>query len=173
MSERPSWMDKVEKIAHDVAATVGCLLYDIEFVGAGKGRTLRLFVDREEEGAVTIDDCSNVSKGLNVILDEQDIIPGGPYNLEVSTPGLDRHLSKPWHFKKVVGKKVYIKTTKSLEAVGVTDKKWKSAKTVEQVLETADEKGVRFNVDGVEIQIPYDLIDRAKLVFEFSKGQKK
>ena len=173
MSEKPSWMDKVEKIAQDVATAQGCLLYDIEFVGMGKGRTLRLFVDREEEGAVTIDDCSNVSKGLNVILDEQDIIPGGPYNLEVSTPGLDRHLSKPWHFKKVVGKKVYIKTTKSLEAVGVTDKKWKSAKTVEQVLETADEKGLRFNADGVEIQIPYDLIDRAKLVFEFSKGQKK
>lgn len=173
MSEKPSWMDKVEKLAHEVATQEGCLLYDIEFVGMGKGRTLRLFVDREEEGAVTIDDCSNVSKGLNVFLDEQDIIPGGPYNLEVSTPGLDRHLSKPWHFKKVVGKKVYIKTTKSLEAVGVTDKKWKSAKTVEQVLEAADEKGVRFVVDKVEIQIPYDLIDRAKLVFEFSKGQKK
>ncbi|KYG60361.1 ribosome maturation factor [Bdellovibrio bacteriovorus] len=173
MSQTPSWMDKVEKIANEVADREGCLLYDIEFVGVGKGRTLRVFIDKED-GNVSLDDCSNVSKGLNAILDtDEDIIPGGAYNLEVSTPGLDRHLNKPWHFQKVVGKKVYIKTSKALESVGVTDKKWKATKTVEQVLESADNEGVRFVVDNVEIKIPYALIDKAKLVFEFTKGQKK
>ncbi|KHD87779.1 MAG: ribosome maturation factor RimP [Bdellovibrio sp. ArHS] len=173
MSQTPSWMDRVEKIANDVANREGCLLYDIEFVGVGKGRTLRVFIDKED-GSVSLDDCSNVSKGLNVVLDaDEDIIPGEAYHLEVSTPGLDRHLNKPWHFQKVVGKKVYIKTSKALESVGVTDKKWKATKTVEQVLESADNEGVRFVVDSVEIKIPYALIDKAKLVFEFTKGQKK
>lgn len=172
MSETPSWMEKVEKMANEVTAQEGCLLYDLEFVGAGKGRTLRIFIDKED-GNVSIDDCSNVSKGLNSLLDVEDVIPGESYSLEVSTPGVDRHLSKPWHFKKAVGKKVYIKTSKSLESVGVTDKKWKSAKTVEQVLDSADDSGLRFVVGDVELKIPYSLIDKAKVVFEFTKGQKK
>ncbi len=172
MSETPSWMEKVVTMANEVAAREGCLIYDVEFVGVGKGRTLRVFIDKED-GSISIDDCSNVSKGLNLLLDADDVIPGGAYNLEVSTPGLERHLKVPWHFKKAVGKKVYIKTSKALESVGVTDKKWKSAKTVEQVLESADDSGVRFVVDDVEIQIPYALIDKAKVVFDFTKGQKK
>lgn len=173
MSEIPSWMEKVEKWANEVAIREGCVLYDLEFVGAGKGRVLRLFIDREE-GSSSIDDCSNVSKGLNEFLEaDEELIPGGSYALEVSTPGVERHLKKPWHFKKVVGKKVYVKTSKALESVGVTDKKWKAAKTVEEVLESADEEGIRFVVNDVEIKIPYILIDKAKVVFEFNKGQKK
>lgn len=173
MSESPSWMEKVEKMANEAATTEGCLLYDVEFVGAGKGRVLRLFIDKED-GSISIDDCSNVSKRLNEFLDaNEDLIPGGAYHLEVSTPGLDRHLKKPWHFQKAVGRKVYIKTLKALESVGVEDKKWKAAKTVEEVLESADEQGIRFVVKDVEIKIPYAMIDKAKVVFEFTKGQKK
>ena len=172
MSETPSWMAKVENMAQKSATSEGVLLYDLEFVGVGKGRTLRVYVDKED-GSISIDDCSNVSKALSEALDADDVIPGEAYALEVSTPGLDRHLTKPWHFKKVVGKKVYIKTLKALESVGVTDKKWKSAKTVEQVLESADDNGIRFVVSGVEIAIPYALIDKAKVVFEMTKGQKK
>lgn len=172
MSEM-TWMDKLEAIAHDVAAQESCVLYDIEFVGIGKGRILRLFIDKED-GSVGLDDCANVSRRLNEILDAQeDLVPGEAYNLEVSTPGLERHLTKPWHFKKAVGKKVYIKTSKSLESAGVEDKKWKSAKTVEDVLESADEEGIRFVIKDVEIKIPYAMIDKAKMIFEMTKGQKK
>lgn len=173
MSETPSWMEKVEAMANEVAAKEGVLIYDIEFVGLGKGRTLRIYIDKED-GSVSIDDCANVSRGLNDLLDaDEELIPGGAYNLEVSTPGLDRVLKKPWHFEKAVGKKIYIKTSKSLESAGVTDKKWKAAKTVEEVLESADETGVRFVVKDVEIKIPYAMIDKAKVVFEMTKGQKK
>jgi ribosome maturation factor RimP len=132
-----------------------------------------LFIDKED-GTISIDDCSNVSKGLSELLDtDENLIPGGQYALEVSTPGLDRTLKKPWHFKKVVGKKVYLKTTKPLESVGVQDKKWKAAKTVEEVLAGADDEGVHFVANGIEIRIPYALIEKAKVVFEFNKGQKK
>jgi len=173
MSETPSWMEKIEKLALDAATEQGCILYDVEFVGAGKFRTLRLFIDKED-GNPSIDDCSNVSKALNVFLDaDEDIIPGGAYNLEVSTPGLERELNKPWHFQKAVGKKVYLKTSKALEALGVTDKKWKAAKTVEDVIASADDQAVHFKINDVEINIPYDLIEKAKVVFELTKGTKK
>ncbi|MNL83008.1 hypothetical protein D3C87_2105410 [compost metagenome] len=55
----------------------------------------------------------------------------------------------------------------------MTDKKWKAAKTVEDVIESADEQAVRFLINDVEIKIPYDLIEKAKVVFELNKGQKK
>lgn len=175
MSEnsKPAWMDQVEKWAAEAATQAGCFIYDLEFIGGGKGRALRVYIDREVEGAISIDDCSNVSKALNEFLDAEDIIPGGPYALEVSTPGLDRVLNKPWHFQKAVGKKIYLKTHKALESMGVTDKKWKAAKTVEEVLTSADDSGVRFVVKDVEMQIPYDAIEKAKVVFEYNKGQKK
>lgn len=174
MSETPSWMVKLEEVAQKIVSEQGCLLYDIEFMGAGKGRVLRLFIDKEQEGAISIEDCSNVSRALNDILDaDETLVPGEAYTLEVSTPGLDRSLTKPWHFAKAVGKKIYVKTTKSLETLGVQDKKWKAAKTVEEVLESADDKGVRFVIKDVEILIPYESIDRAKIVFEMTKGQKK
>ncbi|MBO9668044.1 MAG: ribosome maturation factor RimP [Bdellovibrio sp.] len=174
MSEKPSWLDTVEKIASEAATTQGCYLYDIEFVGLGKGRTLRLFIDKDDAAGISIEDCSNVSKALNEVLDkDEDLIPGAQYTLEVSSPGLERHLVKPWHFQKAVGKKVYLKTSKSLESMGVTDKKWKAAKTVEDVIESADDQGVRFVINDVEIKIPYGMIEKAKVVFEVTKGQKK
>ena len=171
---REKWLDKVEAIAADAAQKEGCVLYDIEFVGLGKGRTLRVYIDKADQ--VGIEECSNVSKNLNEALDlDENLIPGGAYQLEVSTPGVDRHLnaSKPWHFEKVVGKKIYLKTNKSLEAVGVTDKKWMNAKTVEEVLEGADQEGVSFSVKGVNFKIPYQMIEKAKLVFVMPKGAKK
>ncbi len=173
MADNQEWMKTVEEKAQEVATSENCLLYDIEFVGVGKGRTLRVFIDKEEEGAISIDDCSNVSKGLSDFLDANDVIPGETYNLEVSTPGLDRVLKQPWHFKKVIGRKIYVKTTKALESLGVTDRKWKSSKTVEHVLDAADDNGLQFTVGDVQLNIPYSLIDKAKVVFEFSKGQKK
>lgn len=173
MSETPSWMETVKNMAQTAATQEGCLLYDVEFVGLGKGRTLRVFIDKED-GNVTIDDCSNVSKALNEFLDaDENLIPGEAYNLEVSTPGLERHLKQPWHFQKAVGKKIYVKTTKAFESAGVTDKKWKAGKTVEDVLESADEKGIRFVIKGVELNVPYEMIDKAKVIFEMTKGQKK
>lgn len=172
MSADMSWMKKVEEMAEEVAIKEGCRLYDIEFSGIGKGRTLRVYVDRED-GLPTIDDCSNVSKALNDLLDANDPIPGEAYNLEVSTPGIDRVLKKPWHFEKVVGKKVYVKTTETLEKMGVDDKRWKAAKTVEEVLAGADNEAISFKVKDVSFRIPYGMIDKAKLVFEFNKGQKK
>jgi ribosome maturation factor RimP len=98
-------INRITKIAEEVAAREGCKIYDIEFIGAGKGRTLRVYLDKEN--GVGIDECSNVSRGLNLMLDVEDVIPGGAYNLEVSSPGLERYLKKPSHFQVVIGKKIF------------------------------------------------------------------
>jgi ribosome maturation factor RimP len=168
-----STIEKLEKIASEVAEREGCVLYDLDFGGSGfGGRALKVYIDRTE-GQVSIDDCTNVSRALNLMLDVEDPIPGGAYNLEVSTPGLDRTLRKPWHFEKAVGKRVWMKFSKSLENFGIQNKKLASAKQYEDVLSAANDQGVEFHIEGEVLKVPYENIDKAKMVFVFEKGEKK
>jgi ribosome maturation factor RimP len=169
-----NWLEEVEKRAVLIAEREGCILYDMEMVGIGNGRTLRIYIDKADQ--VGIEDCSNVSKGLNQILDEEDVVPGGPYSLEVSTPGIDRHLKRPWHFEKVIGKKIWVKLKSSLDQFGVEDKKWKSAKTVEQTLHKVSGNQIGFFLDfaglATEVLIPMTAVEKAKVTFEMIKNDK-
>jgi ribosome maturation factor RimP len=97
-------LELVRKFAEEVAVREGCVLYDLEFHD-GPGRSLRVYIDKAPSG-VSIDDCANVSRGLNLRLDVEDTIPGGQYDLEVSSPGLDRKLTQLWHFEQAVGKRL-------------------------------------------------------------------
>ena len=166
------WLEKVEKIAQEIAEREGCLLYDIEHSGTGKGRILRVYIDKDS--GVGIEDCSNVSKALNLRLDVEEIVPGSMYNLEVSTPGLDRHLKKHWHFEKVVGKKVYIQLSKSLGNLNATDDKGLSSmKKFEEVLKSVEQENLIFEIKSNQIKIPFTAIEKAKLVFEYKVNSKK
>src|SRR5262245_53641529 len=78
----PARMEQSRLFAEEVAVREGCRLYDMEL----RDRTLRAFIDRTP-GGVSVDDCANVSRGLNLRLDVEDAIPGGRYELEVSSPG--------------------------------------------------------------------------------------
>jgi ribosome maturation factor RimP len=103
-----SQLEQVRKFAEEVAVREGCLLYDIEFHD-GPSRALRVFIDKSDGvggGGVSIDDCANVSRALNLRLDIEDVVPGGHYDLEVSSPGMDRKLTQGWHFERAVGQQV-------------------------------------------------------------------
>ena len=163
------WLSQVEKIAQQACESQGCLLYDFDLIGSGKGRTLRLFIDKEN--GASIEDCSEVSKIVNDQLDEKDIIPGGMYHLEVSTPGIDRVLKQKWHFEKALGKKIHVKTKSPFQTYGVADKKWMNAKTIESELSDVIGEQIRFKVKDCEITIPLSEIDKAKVVFVFGKNK--
>jgi ribosome maturation factor RimP len=92
---------KVRSIADRVAGSSGLEIADIEFHGAGKHRMLRVFIDRpgaipahNRPDGVTHEDCANFSREFGTILDVEDVMPGGSYLLEVSSPGLDRKLTR-------------------------------------------------------------------------------
>ncbi len=72
--------------------------------GAGKARLLRVYIDKP--GGVTHGDCELISERLGKLLDEEDAIPGDSYTLEVSSPGVERKLSQPRDFERVVGQKI-------------------------------------------------------------------
>lgn len=166
-------------MASTAAQQEGCYLYDIEFSGTGSSRILRVFIDREtpegsEGTGAGIEDCSNVSKSLNLVLDaDETLIPGGAYYLEVSTPGLDRTLRLPWHFEKVVNKKIWLRTKEALEAYGIELSAFRKAKTVEKVLAKVEAGQLYFETKEGDLAVPITAVEKAKVVFEMNKGQKR
>jgi len=171
---QPEWFQKLQKVVEGIVSDQSCYLYDLEMVGSGGGRVLRVFIDKDGENGAGIDDCSNVSKGLNQVLDaDEGLVPGGPYNLEVSTPGVDRHLKYQWHFEKVKGKKVWLKLKNPLSQFGVQDKGLLNAKKIEEILLDINEREVVLSIKEQEIKIPRAEIEEANLVFDFNTVSKK
>jgi ribosome maturation factor RimP len=170
------FIQKLEKIASDVCEREGCLLYDLEFVSGskGRGRIVRVYVDRQDQ-QVSIQDCERVSHGLNLLLDVEDIIPGGEYMLEVSTPGLERKLSKPQHYSSSLGKVISVKTTESIMDFNPEYPDTGKRMNAKGTLKEATAEGIVLDVDGMNLKVPYSAIEKAKVVFDFeaNKGQKK
>src|ERR1700684_2243002 len=107
-------VERVREIAERVAASSGLEIVEIEFLGGGKARMLRVFLDKPAAGpisendplsGVTHEDCANFSREFGTILDVEDVMPGS-YTLEVSSPGLDRKLMKPADFSRFTGSRM-------------------------------------------------------------------
>jgi len=110
-------LDRVRQIAERVAASGGLEVVEVEVCGAGKHRTLRVFIDRpgavpaaHRPDGVTHEDCSKFSREFGTIVDVEDAVPGGSYVLEVSSPGLDRKLTKAADFERFRGQRVKLMT---------------------------------------------------------------
>jgi ribosome maturation factor RimP len=101
-------LDQLRAIAERVAASLGLELVEVEMHGGGKSRMLRIFIDKPN--GVTHEDCANLSREVSTILDVEDAVPGGSYVLEVSSPGLDRKLSRPTDFERFQGSRVKLTT---------------------------------------------------------------
>jgi len=100
--------ERVQAIAERVAATSGLEVVEIELRGGGKSRMLRVFLDKP--GGVTHEDCAQFSREFGTILDVEDVVPGGSYVLEVSSPGLDRKLTRATDYERFTGSKVKLMT---------------------------------------------------------------
>src|SRR5215472_2796364 len=97
---------RITEIAQRVGEPEGLEIVDVELLGAGRGRVLRIFIDRPQ--GVTHADCEFISQQVGTILDVEDVIPGDSYTLEVSSPGLERKLVSPKDFERFVGKKAKV-----------------------------------------------------------------
>lgn len=153
---RQDLMDKIREIADRVARAGDIEVVDIEFLGGGKHRVLRVYVDKE--GGVSLGDCQTVSNGIEEILDAEDLIPGGEYTLEVSSPGVERKLTRPQDFEKSVGKKVKVVTKEPVADattwIGLLQAFAENVLTVEAA-------------NGKTAQIPMDKVKKANLKFEW------
>ncbi len=102
----------LEEIAAPVCEEFGVYVYECEYKKEGGEYYLRLFIDKD--GGVTIEDCENVSRKVNEKLDALDPIKEA-YIFEVSSPGMDRKLTRSWHFEKVLGEDVDVKLFAPIE----------------------------------------------------------
>lgn len=96
----------VWQLAQPLAASLGLTLWDVRFLKEGADWVLRLYIDKE--GGVGIDDCVNMTHAVDKPLDEADLISGA-YTLEVSSPGINRELTRPDHFEKYRGHELHVR----------------------------------------------------------------
>ena len=170
-------LDRIRQMADEVATREGCAVYDLEFVGAGGGRILRIYLDKADGSNVSIEDCANVSRGMNLMLDVEDVIPGGQYSLEVSSPGIERVLREPRHFQKAVGQTIALKTFAPLIDFNPERSDLAKARTLQGPLESVEDKGVKVVMGTGPVYVPFESITKAHTVFEFAAkeppGKKK
>ncbi len=115
--------------------------------------TLQIMIDKTDGTEITVDDCAKVSRALSETLDEKDPI-SGRYNLEVSSPGLDRPLTKPEHFVRFAGNVVKIETDELVE----------NRKRFKGVLNGMENLTVLLTMEGTEYRLPFETISKAKIV---------
>jgi len=101
-------LERVRQIVDRVAASSELEVVEVEMRGGGKARMLRITIDKP--GGVTHEDCANLSREVGTILDVEDVVPGGSYTLEVSSPGLDRKLVRAADYERFTGSRVKLTT---------------------------------------------------------------
>ena len=138
-------------------AAEGIELDDVEVLGGGK--LLRVVVDGDEP--IGLDRIADLSRGISRLIEADDPFPG-PYTLEVTSPGLERKLRRPEHFRKAIDSDVHIKTFTKIE----DEKHHRGA------LVAADHDAVVVAVEGVDRLIEMSDISSARTVFVWEKGEK-
>lgn len=149
-------VDKVVAIVERAGREEGIEAVEVKWVGAGRNRLLKIFIDKP--AGVTHADCEMVSQYVSTVLDAEDAVPGGSYTLEVSSPGVERKLTRPRDYERFVGQKVKIVLREPLE----------KRKLWEGVLAAFADGVVTVQPDrGDPVRIRLDQVDRANLKFEW------
>ena len=151
-----------------MAQSSGLELVDLELLGGGKARMLRIFIDKP--GGVTHEDCANFSREAGTIFDVEDAVPGGTYTLEVSSPGLDRKLSKPDDFERFIGSLVKLMTRDPVNGNRHFEGRLKAFQDGRISLElTGRKKSKKHEAveSGTEVEIELGNVEKANLVPEF------
>ena len=134
---------------------LGYEIWDVEYVKEGAEWHLIVTIDREE--GISIDDCEKVHRLIDPILDEHDPIQES-YNLDVSSPGIERNLRIREHYEKCVGEKIALRLFKPLNGM---------KQYTGELISVTDGDAVLINTPAGEAEIPLEIIARANVVFEF------
>jgi ribosome maturation factor RimP len=164
VSTVPERVESLAGVIEPVVASLGLELFDLEITGAGRARVLRVVVDRD--GGVDLDAITAATEAISPALDALAPDAGaglaGPYALEVSSPGLERPLRRPEHYRRAIGATVSVKTRDSAGA----------ARRRRGVLVAADDHALTLESDGATERIGYPDVTQARTVFEWGPAPK-
>lgn len=154
--------EQIADALRPAAQAAGLEIWDVE----RSGTTVRVLVERP--GGVDLDSISRLSSAISATLDEHDeLVPGGRYTLEVSSPGLERRLRYPSHFARYIGEEVTVKTVEPVNGTRRLRGTLTSA--------SEDDITIRVNVspsETTEIRVPLESVQRANTVFTWGQPQK-
>jgi ribosome maturation factor RimP len=153
-------MTDVEGLVRPVVEGAGLDLWDVTYRSEGGRRILRVAVTRP--GGVDVDTISQTSEKLSRRLDLEDF-GSGRYELEVTSPGLERRLREPRHFQASIGEQVKVKTVEPVEG----------SKAHRGALVSADAEAFTIATDGGELRVPYGDVASARTVFEWGPAGKE
>ena len=152
-------VDEVRNLIEPWLAAERLELDDLELKGSGRGRTLRVVIDAD--GPLDLDRIAEVSGGIGRLLDAESEF-SDPYQLEVTSPGLERALKTPRHFQKSVGREVSVKIRRD-----------ETTTTARGVLVSADDERALVDLDdGGELGFTYDEVVKARTVFTWQASPK-
>ncbi|HEY2844463.1 MAG TPA: ribosome maturation factor RimP [Bryobacteraceae bacterium] len=156
MADRTAIIEKVQQITERVAGDAGLEVVDVQILGGGGSRLVRIFIDKPE--GVTHADCEHISQHVGTTLDVEDVIPGGRYTLEVSSPGVERKIARPQEFERFVGRKVKVVLRQPVE----NQRHWVGAlRNFAEGIITLEPS------PGKSVQFPLELVEKANLKFEW------
>ncbi len=142
---------KLLQLLEPAIEKLGFELADLDLKTGGRDGLLRIFIDKAE--GIDIEDCEAVSRQVSALLDVEDPLQSN-YTLEVSSPGLDRTLTKPAHFHRFMGQDVRVKLRFPLEG----------RRNYRGALMAADEEKIEVEVDGESHSLPLSTIESARLI---------
>jgi len=145
--------DELAKLLEPTVERLGYELADLEVRLGGKGGLVRVFIDKAE--GIDLDDCEKVSLAVSALLDVEDPVPSN-YSLEVSSPGLDRKLTKVEHFQRFEGETVKVQMRFPIEG----------RRRFRGTLVSSNDENIVVEVDGESHSLPLKTIDTARLVPE-------
>ena len=150
-----SIVETVRELAEPIAETVGCWVWDVEFVKEGTRKILRITIDSEE--GVDINACEQMHRAIDVVLDEADPI-AEPYYLEISSPGIERELRTQVHIDACEGWDVEVKLYAPIDGL----------KVFRGVLLASGENGeVRIDANGKEMSFERSAVAKISTYFDF------
>lgn len=156
---------RVEQIAHAAAARLGLDIVEVELKGAGKNQLLRITIDRADDipgddkpAGVTHEDCANISREVSAALDADDPI-AGPYELEVSSPGVERKLNKWRDWERFRGQKAKIVLKEPAGELKFFDG---------VIAQTTEDHNITVDLGaGSQVTFAFEQVERANLKFEW------
>ena len=147
--------DRLAGVLTEPLRAVGLDLEAIDLTPAGKRRLLRVAVDKD--GGVTLDDIAEATKKVSRLLDDSDVMGVQPYTLEVTSPGVDRPLTQPRHWRRNAGRLVRVSC--------------RDGSTVTGRIAGSDDEAASLDVDGTERRVAFADVAKAKVQVEFNRKE--
>lgn len=129
--------EKVEELVTKPINDLGYSVYDVMYVKEGQDNYLKIFIDNDK--GISLDDCELVNNAITDLLDEANYIKD-QYFLEISSPGLEKHIRKDKHLQESIGKEIHIKLFKSIE----------KKKEIDAILKKFDNESITVELENSE-----------------------